>query len=171
MNRLWAILGMAFVLTASYGASALLGSFKLPGLLITVGLVGLLVLAQKGLSEAWFASAAALILALGVHMAFGPEWALFGVTHDVFLHFIAAFVAALLAHNLLQGRRHPFVLAVLVALVLGFGVELLEFLDAALHDTLSVACASRFCPYWQDTVKDLVVDLLGALAFVGAKKA
>lgn len=171
MKRLWALAGILLLFAAAFGYNAALGQFRAPGALIALGLLVLLTLAQRRLEERWFIVSATLILALGLHMAFGPEWSLFGVTHDILLHLLAGFVAAVLVHALLAERvARPLLFAVLAAVLLGLGVELVQFLDAVIGNSIGIECGMEFCPYWVDTSKDLVMDLLGALAFVGFKR-
>ncbi len=167
-KRVWAVLGVTLVLIALFGFLAARGVVHAAGAVIAAALVVLLFVSRQRLEERWFLAALAAVFALGVHLAFGPEWSVLGVTHDVFLHLIGGFVAAALALAVLERSEHALVYAVLAALVLGFGVELVEFLFEA--SSLPVVCADHFCPYWQDTVKDLVMDLVGALAFVGIKR-
>lgn len=92
-----------------------------------------------------------------------------GVTYDTYVHILAAFTAMMLAYEYLEGRREwqRMLFSALIVLALGLGVEVVEF--AIAFKSGMPGCFSSFCYYWQDTVKDIINDILGVALFLLAQ--
>lgn len=101
-------------------------------------------------------------IALGLHAT-----GFAGVTFDTYLHLLAAFVTTMVVAAHVKNGRHPLLLAAGATMLLGVGVEIVEAFDAAYLTRSGLeGCLASFCPYLQDTAKDLINDALGALLFV-----
>lgn len=89
-----------------------------------------------------------------------------GVTYDTYAHLLAGFATSLLLKEycITKKWRRSRLIPFTATMLFGLGVELIEIIDAFfLGDGTNVArCTTRFCAYWQDTIKDLVNDALGA---------
>ncbi len=152
------------------------GRASFSGLAIDAGMVTLFwwLAARSRPSAGAIATSQIVILLSVAATVFGFwGWSLAGVTFDTYEHLLAAFAATLLLAAYLEerlgGRKKAILLAAGIVLVLGLGVEVAEFVDGLLKGSLQgdlpATCFRSFCRYWQDTVKDLIDDALGA-AFV-----
>jgi len=128
---------------------------------------------RKGRFIAACFAAAVIILSLLATIFDLWQRSLAGVTYDTYMHLLAAFALTLLATAYFEQQRLKFPLLTAVALVaaLSVGVEAAELLEQlAFHGTLFTPdCLNSVCWYWQDTVKDLLNDGLGALLALAAR--
>lgn len=129
--------------------------------------------AQKRIDARALIGAHAVILANGLGAALNLfSWQFAGVTYDTYLHLLGGFAAALVLLNW-EGNGWK---TLGYVLILGFLLEVVEVIEivAILKFTswpvlgenaqgFANTCWNSFCTYWQDTLKDMLNDALGAI--------
>jgi hypothetical protein len=64
-----------------------------------------------------------------------------------------------------HGTAKALLYAISITFVLGIGVEIVQFIDKVFVQRMAEECLGGWCFFYEDSLKDLVNDLLGSLLY------